>query len=79
MISPMRMKNGIASKVKLFTPSIIMRTITVSFVPLIKAEPNVERSRAKVTGTFRNIRRKNPPSNTMVAKAAVLISMPLRQ
>ena len=75
MISPMTMKNGMASMVKLLTPSIIILTIVVGLVPGTNAvDAIVEMSIANVTGTLKAIRRKKPPMSTIIAIVVLAIS-----
>ena len=69
------MKNGIASIVKLLTPSIIILTIVVGFVPgMNTVDAMVEMSIANVTGTLKAIRRKKPPMSTIIAIVVLAIS-----
>ena len=73
MISPIRIKNGMESSEKLFTPSTIWRTSTEKFVPVISAQPSVESSIAKDTGTRISISAIKPPISTIAARVAVVI------
>ena len=74
MISPITMKNGIASIVKLFTPSSIMRIIVVGFVPgTNSADANAAISIENVTGTLRSMRPMNPARSTIAAGMFVII------
>ena len=69
------MKNGIASIVKLLTPSNIILMIVVGLVPGMQSiDRNVEISIAKVTGTLNAIKRKNPPMRMIPASKFISIS-----
>ena len=73
MISPIRMKNGMESSEKLLTPSTIWRTSAEKFVPVTSAQPSVESSIAKDTGTRSSISAIKPPMSTIAARVAVVI------